>query len=149
MLLVSTGFKVALLGPNSFASIFEGGEIRIFAGTRPSSANAAEPSLPIAVVSRTGQSDSGLSFLQVGDFMIKPPSDNWLLTALQPGQLAWFRLVGKNDDGGASLTEPRIDGDIGTAAAPNDLTLSVTSMPAGTALPLDSFLYTIPPLDGH
>lgn len=146
MLLVSTGFKIAILGPQSFAQIFNGGEIRVFAGTRPNSANEAEPSTPIGVILRTNSTTTGLQFVQVNDYVIKPPPDNWVLNTLQPGTAAWFRLVAQSDTFGDSLTAPRIDGDIGTAASPNDMVLSITNFTPNTALPFSSFLYTIPPL---
>lgn len=147
MLLVSAGFKIALLGSQSFAQIFEGGQLRLFAGARPSSANMGEPSQPIGVVTRTG-SMPGLQFVQTGEYIIKPPSDNWLLNTLQPGTPTWFRLVASGDAYDDSLTAPRIDGDIGNAGAPNDMTLDVSTFTPNTTLPFASFLYTIPPLAG-
>lgn len=146
MLLVSTGFKAAILGPQSFEQIFNGGELRIFAGARPNSANAAEPSLPIGVVTRSDAPTPGLQFVQVNDFIINVPSDKWLLQTLQAGTAAWFRLIAPGDDFGDSLTAPRIDGDIGAPASPNDMTLDVTTFTPNTALPFSSFLYTLPPL---
>lgn len=148
MLLVSTGFKIALLGPQSFVQIFNGGQLRLFAGSRPGSANAAEPSLPIGVVSRVGATSLGLQFVQANDFVINVLSDRWQLDTLQAGTATWFRLVAPGDPFDDSLTAARIDGDVGTAAAPNDMTLDVTTFTPNTALPFNSFFYTIPPLTG-
>lgn len=148
MLLVSTGFKAAILGPQSFAQIFNGGEIRLFAGTRPNSANAVEPSTPIAVITRIGNPVPGLQFTMVGEYVIKPPGDNWSVVIESPGTPTWFRLVGPGDDGGDDLDAPRIDGDIGSTGKPNDMTLDVEALAANTSLPFDGFVYTIPPLAG-
>jgi len=88
----------------------------------------------------------GLQFVQADDFVINVPSDKWLLQTLQAGTAAWFRLIAPGDDFGDSLTAPRIDGDIGMPASPNDMTLDVTTFTPNTALPFSSFLYTLPPL---
>jgi hypothetical protein len=146
MLLVSTGFKAALFGPQSFEQIFAGGEIRIYNSVRPASANYAETAAPFAVVQTVGGVDPSLVFVRTGGNVIKPPAAPWELMASAPGTAVWWRLVGAADSGADSLTAPRIDGDIGTPAAPSDMTLSTTVFVAGALLPIDSFLYTIPPL---
>ena len=148
MLLVSTGFKVAILGRSSFADIFNDGELRIFAGVRPNNANAGEPSQPIGVVTRIGAATLGLQFIQVAEYVVRLPSDRWQLNTLQPGTPTWFRLTAPGDIFADSITAARIDGDVGAASTPNDMTLSVSTFTANTALPFDSFLYTIPPLAG-
>lgn len=145
MLLVSTGFKSAILGPQSFADIFNGGELRVFAGARPNSADKAQPSDPIGVVRRAGV-NTGLAYIQEGAYIVASPGDLWLLNGLQPGTAAWFRLVAAGDDGTDSFAQPRIDGDIGTLAAPNDMTLASLTIAPNTAIPFSSFLFTIPPL---
>lgn len=146
MLLVSTGFKTALFGPQSFAQIFAGGQIRVYGSPRPLSANDAETAVPFALIQVQGGGDPSLVFVQAGSNVIKPPAAPWALLASAPGTAVWWRLVGAGDLGGASMTAPRIDGDIGTTALPNDMTLSNTVFTAGSMLPIDSFLYTIPPL---
>ena len=149
MILVSSGFKSAILGPQSFAQIFNGGMLRLFAGTRPESADAAEPTTPIATVARSD--NTGLVFALAGQFVIRQPNDVWLLTALAAQTPTWFRLTAPGDVyTSASLTAPRIDGDVGTESGPSDMTLSVTlpfTVP-GT-FPFDSFLFTIPPVPGY
>jgi hypothetical protein len=146
MLIVSTGFKIAILGPSSFLEIFNGGQIRVFAGSRPSNPNFAEPSLPIGTINRVLEPSTGLQFLQDNDYILSPPADPWALTVLEPGTAAWFRLVAAGDTYADSQTAPRIDGDIGTAANPNDMVLNVTTFTPNTVLSFSSFLYTIPPL---
>lgn len=146
MLLVSTGFKSLLLGPQSFAQIFAGGELRLFAGGRPASANRAQGANLIGTVRRVDPLNTGLQFVLVDSYVIKPPQDVWQLLAQTNGTVAWWRLVALGDTGTDSTTAARIDGDIGTAAAPSDMTLSLVNFNANQALPIDSFLYTIPPL---
>jgi hypothetical protein len=146
MLIVSTGFKNAILGPKSFAEIFNGGSIRLFSGARPAKADLAEPVVPVGSIKRIGIGGVGLKFVLSGTYVIKPVNDLWQFLADQPGSVHWWRLVGPGDDAGDSLTLPRIDGDIGTSAAPADLTLTQTLFDAGATLQIDSFLYTLPPV---
>lgn len=146
MLLVSTGFKIALLGPHAFVDIFAGGELRLFAGVRPDSANQAQGPNLLGVVRRISQLDTGLRFQLTGPYVVKPPADRWRFLCAEPGTVGWWRLVAAGDAGSDSSTAPRIDGDVGTAEAPNDLTLAQTVFAQHDTLPIDSFLYTIPPL---
>lgn len=146
MLLFSTGFKASILGSKSFSSIFAGGEIRIFGGGRPGSANDAEPSAPIGVITRLSANGSGLQFAQANDYVIKPPSDQWVLTTLLAAKPTWWRLVAVGDAFGASFTAPRIDGDVGLNGSLNDMTMAGAVLSAGVELPIDTFLFTFPPL---
>lgn len=146
MLLVSTGFKSALLGPKSFAQIFAGGELRVFAGTRPATANRAQGANLLGTVRRIDASDTGLRFVLADTYAIKTPGDRWQFICATPGNAGWWRLVAADDTGGDSNTAARIDGDVGTPGAPSDLTLAQTTFALHDALAIDSFLYTIPPL---
>lgn len=146
MLLVSTGFKIALLGPHAFADIFAGGELRLFAGVRPDSANYAQGDNLLGTIRRIDPISTGLRFELAGPYVVKPANDRWRFLCATPGTVGWWRLVGAGDDGGDSNSAPRIDGDVGTTAAPNDLTLAQVTFAAHDTLPIDSFLYTIPPL---
>lgn len=148
MLLFSTGFKAAILGSSSFAAIFKGGEIRLFAGGRPASANDAEPGSPIGVITRISDISPGLQFAQANDYVIKPPSDRWVLTTMLAATPTWWRLIAAGDDATASVKAPRIDGDVGLNNALNDLTLQGSALASGVELSIDTFLFTFPPLGG-
>lgn len=144
MLKLSTGFTAAIFGPQSFDQIFNGGSIRLYGGARPASANAsADESQLIAIA----QTVSGLPLqYQVLNGMVSiPPGAAWQFQAVNPGTATWFRLLGASDSHSASLTDPRIDGDVGITSAPNDLTLQTQIFAAGTAVSLDSFLFTLNP----
>ncbi len=145
MLMVSTGYSTAILGPQSFAEIFNGGTLHVYAGTRPVSANAqASEAMRLASIVRIGM-DGGLMFAQAGPYILIPPGDWWQLLATNAGLAAWFRLMTATDTGVANFTDARIDGDIGSPAAPAELVLQTSALAAGTAVPIDSFLFTIPP----
>lgn len=147
MLLVSTGFKSAILGPQSFEQLFNGGSIHVYSGARPSSADLAAPEASrLGVILRTDQ--SGLQFFRNGPFVVIPLGDWWQMQITGTGTATWFRLLSPTDSGLSSTTDPRVDGDIGTATAPSDMALLSTSLAAGTAVSIDSFLFTIPPILG-
>lgn len=147
MLLVSAGFKAAILGPQSFADIFNGGEIRVFAGTRPNSAELAEPSVPLGVIHRLGAL-TGLMFALAGEYVVNAPNDKWMLNVTQPGSPAWFRLVAANDGAGYVPDAPRIDGDVSVVGGGGDMIIGQVPLVAGTSVPIDGFWYTLPPLPG-
>lgn len=148
MLLVSTGFKKGILGPKGFADLFNGGRIGLFDGPRPGSPDDAQPGPPLGWVTAPALANGGLLFVQSGPYVITRPGDRWRFRADFAGSVIWWRLVGPDDDGSASLDAPRMEGDIGTAAAPAEVTLKQLTFEAGNTLEIDSFLYTIPPLLG-
>lgn len=157
MLSASTGYKKKILGPHSWASIFQQGAIYIFGGTRPASADMA-PGVPaIAVISNHGlpwtptNLGAGLVFTLRDQFVLGDPTQDW---KLRPNAFAeettasWWRLVAPFDTGLASVTEARIDGDIGLKSAPNnqELLLDTTTLSPGEAISVSTFFYAIPPL---
>jgi len=147
MLLVSTGFKSAILGPQAFEQIFKGGSIHVYGGARPSSADlSATESNRLGVITRTVA--NGLNFARTGPFVIIPIGDWWQLQISGSGTATWFRLLTASDSGLGSTTDPRIDGDIGIPSAPSDMVLASNALTAGTAVSIDSFLFTIPPILG-
>ncbi len=161
MLNVSTGFKALLLGPNSFTSIFKYGAIQVYANPRPSAADAMPTVSPIATITNYGLPWSpsgvgnGIVLMQNGPYIVMGAGQNWELlpNAAAAGSTAsWWRLMAPGDSGLPSITEPRIDGDIGVLGVfdpryPEILIDDVTLVP-NTGVPITSFLYTFPPLPG-
>ena len=147
MLIVSTGYKRAILGPQSFPDIFNGGRIRIFAAPRPAAAEAPEPASALGDVVRY-MFDTGLEFFQANEYIIKQNAHIWRFQATSPGTALWFRLTAPGDDGQASLTQPRMDGDIAVIGQPAELSLVSTTIAAGDSILINSFNFTIPPLLG-
>lgn len=148
MFLVSSGFKSGILGPKGFADLFDGGRIGLFDGARPVSPDDAQPGPPLGWIVAPANTGTGLIFVQSGAYVIARPGDRWRFSADFPGTVTWWRLMAQNDDGQASFSAPRIDGDVGTSAAPAELVLKQLSFDAGNTLDIDSFVYTIPPLAG-
>ncbi|WP_333676742.1 hypothetical protein [Dyella sp.] len=150
---LSTAFKQLLLGPHAFADIFKNGAIRVFAGTQPSSADAAEVGTLLGVITNqgapwvAGQPANGLEFQLFGSSMSIALGQNWRLSAALSGTAGWFRLVANGVDGGGdSLTLPRIDGAIGTTSAPAEMILAQPLLTAGVQYPINAFVFALPPL---
>lgn len=151
---VSTRFKELLLGPNSFASIFEHGRILVYSGTQPISADAAATGTLLGTITAgglgwaPGGSAGGLAFEQSGPFILRPATQPWRLTCTQSGIAGWFRLVGAAEDaGGLSYSHPRIDGAIGIGGDV-EMTLLSTNLTSGLVYDIQQFVYTLPPIVG-
>lgn len=126
------------------AQALTGGFIRIFAGPRPDSADMAEPSEPLAIVTTRGVTGAGLTF-QAGGASVTKSAYPWAFKGLAAGTATWFRVVGPADDGRPSISQVRIDGDIGTPDNPGDMTWENPAIEAGSLYSLDTFVYLINP----
>ncbi len=148
MLMSSTGYKTSILGSQSFADIFNGGTIHIYSANRPLLADSPAPeAFRIAQINRAGF-DGGLLFAQNGPYIQPPPAQSWEIDVSVTGNALWFRLMSAADTNDPSYTQARIDGDVATAAGLGELILQSSSLVAGTALPVDYFLFTIAPYLG-
>lgn len=151
MITVSTKFKELILGPNSFASIFNGGRILVYGGEQPAHADLAVLTPVLAEITTNGTAwapygPGGLTFALDGMWVYKNPSVSWKLKCVNSGVATWFRLVGPAvDDGAGSTTHPRIDGSV-SAEPPAELVLPSTTLEVGQVWAVPQFLYTIPPI---
>ncbi len=152
---VSTGFASAILGSQSFESIFNGGSIEIRTGTQPDNADMPATGTVIARVTRDGGAwaagslANGLQFTRSGRYAMKPYDHVWQLKGSASGVAGWFRLVGNApDDGSASLSLPRIDGTVRLDESVGDgqLILITTNLDASTTIAIDNWWYAIPPI---
>lgn len=149
---VSTKFKELILGANSFASIFGGGRILLYSGTRPATADASAGGSPVARVTNAGlvwapADVSGLQFEQSGAWISKSVAQDWKLVGLENSTFTWFRLYGGSelDTGADSLDYPRLDGDASDIASADFVLPSIT-VSTGQILSVQQFLYSLSPL---
>ncbi len=150
MLRLSTGFRDALLGTESFKDIFAFGVIYIYSGAQPTKADDAVQGTLLGKVTKDagafnfGTQTNGLEFATPSDGAIeKVAADAWQFKGLAEGVAGWGRLMGNdNDDLGASETLPRLDFSIGRTGA--DLNLSNTNIVVDAVHTVDTFRYTIP-----
>lgn len=155
---VSNGFKSLILGPNSFESIFNGGVISVYTGTRPNFAE--DPIPPLAPLLgrftlnglpwQNGLPTNGLIWVRDGSQVLKSPNALWQMTPVANGLATWFRITGPQfDDGDLNFDAPRIDGTISPESAlGTDMRLLNPVIAVGQPVRLDYFLFTLPPITG-
>lgn len=122
---MSTGLKNALLGANGLKEAFANGQIRIFAGPQPDSADTAESGQLLCVISlesgamTSGVATNGINFgTSSGGQIGKSDTEVWSGKNLADGSAGWFRWypnafdlhTGASTDG----TKIRLDGACGT-----------------------------------
>lgn len=149
---VSTAFKERILGRESFEDIFNNGRILIYSGLRPATADMPPVGTLLAQITADGMPwvdwghDGGLLFARSGPFAIKEPTQLWNMVGQADGTAVWFRLCGPEPDNGLlSYHLPRIDGNIGTDGS-FELVLADTAISNGSYYPIQSFVFTIPPI---
>jgi hypothetical protein len=127
------------------ASQLSGGFIRLFSGTRPTSADKAEAGVLLGIVTVAGLAGAGLHYA-AGGAVLQKAAEPWVFRALADGVVSWFRVVATGDTGGNDLSALRLDGDVGTPAAPGDMTWKNTAVSNGVVYTLDTFIYLIQPI---
>lgn len=147
---LSVPVKTALLA--GFKPLFDGGVIRVFSGSQPTSANDAETGTFLGAITRNGVplgygDYAGLSYVQNGPYILHDSTFLFGFTPVATGAASWFRVVGPGaDDGGASFSHPRVDGVVTAVGDGGQLQLPSTSVVSGSLIIPISFLYAIPPL---
>lgn len=132
-----TAQLLALLGP-----FF----IDIYSGTPPASADLAPTGTLLGTVCANGIDGAALHFLANGSLLVKA-SEPWIVKGIADGTAGWFRLRQQSEDGtSTSLSHLRIDGTIGTADAPGDMTWDTLSVLTGQPFTIDQFIYSIIPV---
>jgi hypothetical protein len=102
-----------------FASLFNGGTMKIFSGSRPSDTNGAETAV-LATITLQNPAFT----LANGVATIADPA---AVSASATGTATWFRLIG-------TTTTNRVDGSITTVGGGGDLELNTTSLVSGLAV---------------
>jgi len=155
MMLVSNGFKERFAA--AMASVFNGGAIQIYTGSRPSTPNDLPSTSPIATITNYGLpwspsvTSNGLNFIAQGPYIVGDPTQTWMLIANEfatLGNATWWRLMMPGDTGLPSLDNVRLDGDIGLKDSPagQEILLDSLTLTPGDTIPFNSFFYAIPPL---
>lgn len=152
-LMCSTAFRSRILGRESFDDIIGGGCIRVFEGTQPASADDPEQGTLLGVCALAGQTwvpgttTAGIRWALAGSWAQPVVGSRLTIAATVSGNAGWFRIIGNAaDPGGSALSLPRIDGSIGTADAPKEMTWSDRALVAGRVYPFSSLIFALPPL---
>lgn len=143
---LSTGLKNALLNNQGLKTALANGQIRIFNGTRPASADSAESGALLCIITlSSGAMTSGVATNGLvldtpdGGAVGIPDGAVWSGENLVDGSARWFRWYPNDFDdhmGAASGGDKiRLDGNCGTTGA--DMVLSSTNLKAGVPTTVD------------
>jgi hypothetical protein len=137
----STALRNKLLDTAPLRTVFNLGQINIYAGAVPASGDDATGSSPILIVKNGA---TGLTFeaAAVNGALPKKSTETWNGVASATLTATYFRLVAPGDDNTASQTQPRLQGSVAQSGA--DLNLTTIALQSGTTYPVDSFSVTLP-----
>lgn len=130
---------------NAAATLHSGHCIRVYSGAVPASPS---DSIGAAVLLGTfTKDDDGVTGLTmaaaaVNGVLQKNAAEVWLSTLVATGTAAFYRMSALADAGGASTTEPRIQGTVGIVNA--DLLLSNVDFVLGNEKRIDSYAWGQP-----
>lgn len=138
----STGLRNGMLNSTGFKEAFTTGELRIFGGSAPADADAAETGDLLVIVSKDGAGDP-LGFGTPADGVVsKASAETWLGTIDAGGTATHWRLVNAADDGSLSTTLPRVQGTVAAAGA--DMNLTDPTLTASENQPINFFAVALP-----
>lgn len=139
---VSTGLRNAMLGTASLKNTLTTMVMRIYSGAPPADADAAVTGTLLVTISKDGAGTAmGLGTAAAG-IISKAAAETWQGTVASSGTAGYFRLVNTADAGGASTTEPRIQGTVAAAGA--DLNLTNPVLTAAAVQPINSLNIALP-----
>lgn len=151
MLVVSNGHKRILLA--LFPTAYNGGCIEFFTGAAPESPNLAPTGTRVARLTNfglpwvAGFPTNGLQYVLDPDTgQISPdPSQAWVIKGLATGVAGYGRMIGMNDTGVTSITEPRVDFDINPVDG-SGFQMTDASFTAATSRDSTFFTFALPPI---
>ena len=142
---ISTGLAGYLLGTGSLRQAMASSFLRVYSGTAPATADAAIPAgAELLVEISLDGTGGGLSLATApqGAIITKDTAQVWRGTAGKTGVATFFRWVTTGDNGEASASRLRIQGDVAVAGA--ELNFSSTAMTAGAIQKVDYFAVAMP-----
>lgn len=152
---LSTGFRAALMGAQSFEDILQDAVIRCYSGAQPANADAAVTGTLLGSITRDGgpftpgSPTNGLRFLRTSIYGLKRTDQQWRFTGVATGTLGWARICANAvDDGSASAIAIRIDGRIGLDSDTGDIQFKFAnlSVTPSSSIEVPGFIFALPPL---
>lgn len=142
--LSSTGLRNGLLITGSFRTLLSGtGEIRIYAGPVPASADAATTGATLLVTIRKNGTDPiTFSATATDGVLPKTVGEAWSGVNAATGSPSFYRLVLTADDNAASTTAVRLQDTVATAGA--GINLTAASLTSGATQTLDYYTVALP-----
>lgn len=139
----STGLRNHMLANGSLSSAINGGRINIYSGTPPITADAAVAGTLLCSISLNSTATGiDMDTAASNGVLSKAPAQVWSGVNVATGTATWYRHVGAMDDGTASATAPRLQGDVALSGA--DLNISNTALTAGATQTVDFYSVALP-----
>mgnify|MGYP003556813008 FL=1 len=140
----STGLRNYMMGTGSFKAAMDGGFIKIYAGTVPSSANDSLGSATLLCTISNNSTATGLTVeaVPVGGVITKTISEVWSGANVASGTASFYRFVTAADDGTLSTTQRRWQGTV--AVAGSDMNISDTALVAAAPQLIDYATFALP-----
>lgn len=140
----STGLRSAILTTSSLRGAMNGGEIRIYSGTEPASADSALSVGNILLCTIKTDAGAGLTFepTVTGGIITKTLAEVWRGTNVASGTATFYRHVLAADIGDANTTSLRIQG--GVALIGSDMNLTNPLLANGGVQSIEAYSITMP-----
>lgn len=139
---ISTGLRNHVLASGSLKSALDGGEIRIYAGAAPASADDAIGAATLLVTIKDAGAGINFDSAAAAGVIEKDPSETWNGVNAASGTASFYRHVLAADTGALSTTALRMQGDCGVAGA--DLNLTSVSLTSGATQTIDFYSVAFP-----
>lgn len=123
--------------------VFNKGQIKIYTGTQPSSADSAPSGTLLVTIDAGGGDGTGVTWDDAASGVLsKDSAETWSGTCVATGTAGWARIVTTGDGAASSTTDERIDMSVGTSGA--QINMSSTAFATGATQTLTSFTLTMP-----
>ncbi len=143
---LSTGLRDGILGTSALQALLDGGEINIWSGSAPASADDAATGVLLVTVGEgsSNGTDATLEFqTTITSGVMSKRSTTWDGIGLADGTAGYFRYCASTADAhGSSTTEVRVQGSVATSGA--ELNMSSTSITSAATTTVDTFDITMP-----
>jgi hypothetical protein len=142
----STGLRNKMLDTGSLKSIMNLSFIKIYAGAVPADADASIGAATLLCTVSVNSTGTGVTMAAAAanGILEKNAAEIWSGVNGAGGVATFYRHVAAGDTGGASTTEARIQGTVGTAGA--DMNLTSTTLVNGATQTLDFYRVNLPTL---
>lgn len=137
---LSTGLRNSILSTGSLKAALAGGEIRVYSGSAPTTADDAVTGTLLVTIKNGG---AGINFdaSAAGGILSKAPAETWSGVNAASGTAGYFRHVLSADAGTSSTTAVRIQGTVAIAGA--DLNISSTALTSGATQVIAGYSVTV------
>lgn len=140
---ISNGLAASIMANASIKDILDNGFIDIYSGPIPASADASIGAATLLCRVSLNSTATGLTLLQDGRFLRKPPADVWSGLAAATGVATFYRQVHTGDTGALSTTDERIQGGVGQTNF-YEMTLTDPSFVSGQTFTLGGYVLEQP-----